>query len=136
MPYSHSPYYGRSGRFENLSAILIAVGVALVAVLLGVITFNAVAVSGNADGCTVVSKTETRGYKGHMKREITAEGCNGSTEHKVFSMDDNWFAGQFDSKDAYSKLTVGKAYDFETRGSKIELIDARENIVSFTEAAK
>lgn len=134
--YSPSAYSGRSSRFDNCVTILIVLAVALVAVLLGVMTYNAIAVSGSAKGCTVVNKTETRGSKGHMHREIFAEGCSGSTEHRTFSVDENWFAGQLDPKETYTKLEIGKTYDFETRGSKIELINALENIVSFTEVVK
>jgi hypothetical protein len=127
--YGSSSSYGRSSRIDNLSTVLVTVFLALVAVILGTITFNALAVSGSADGCTVTKMTETKGTKGHMHRRIYTEGCNGSTEQKVFSVEHNWFAGQFDPKGAYSKLEIGKTYDFVTRGSRIELIGSFENIV-------
>jgi hypothetical protein len=131
-PYESSRFSKKSARWSKVQTI-IAVGFIIFAVLAGGITmYGAVAVSGTSTGCVVKDKDRSTGYKGRSDMRVYTEGCNGSSEGKVFQVSDNWFAGQFASADTYAKIEVGKTYNFETRGMRIPILSTFENIVGVT----
>lgn len=115
--------------FQSVFAVCVVI-VAILAV--GFTLYSAAAISGSSTGCVVKDKDRSQGYKGRSDMRVYAEGCNGSSETKVFSVGDNWFAGQFASADTYAKIEVGKTYDFETRGMRIPVLSSFENIVGVT----
>lgn len=127
---SNRVWNGVAGGFLTISFIVVAVlGV-------GFTLFSAVAISGTSTGCVVTDKDRSTGYKGRTDMRVYTEGCNGSSEVRVFSVADNWFAGQFASADTFAKVEVGKTYDFETRGMRVPILSTFENIVGVTESAK
>lgn len=130
--YESNRFNKRASRrrpFQSVFAVCVVV-VAILAV--GFTLYSAAAISGSSTGCVVKDKDRSTGYKGRSDMRVYAEGCNGSSETKVFQVSDNWFAGQFASADTYAKIEVGKTYDFETRGMRIPILSSFENIVGVT----
>lgn len=134
MSYNR-PNYNRRRYNTGWSKVQTVLASIFVVVALGVggfTLYGAVAIDGTSTGCVVKDKDRTTGYKGHSDMRVYAEGCNGSSETKVFQVSDNWFAGQFASADTYAKIEIGKTYDFKTRGARVPIINNFENIVEVT----
>lgn len=51
----------------------------------------------------------------------------------VMEIEDNIFAGQFNSSDIYAKIEIGKAYTFDVGGSRVPFLSWYPNIYSATE---
>jgi hypothetical protein len=135
MSYSsrYSPARFKKSRWGNVQNVFIIAFLVLAVVGVGFSIFAATSItSATSTGCVVTEKDRSTGYKGRSDMRVYAEGCNGSSETKVFSVSDNWFAGQFASADTYGKIEVGKTYDFETRGMRVPIISSFENIVGVT----
>lgn len=129
MSYSRFSKRGYRRPFQSAFAVVV---VAIAVIAIGFTLFSAAAISGSSTGCVVKDKDRSTGYKGRSDMRVYAEGCNGSSETKVFSVSDNWFVGQFASADTYAKIEIGKTYDFETRGMRVPVLSSFENIVGVT----
>lgn len=129
MSYNRFSKRGYRRPFQSAFAVVV---VAIAVIAIGFTLFSAAAISGSSTGCVVKDKDRSTGYKGRSDMRVYAEGCNGSSETKVFSVSDNWFVGQFASADTYAKIEIGKTYDFETRGMRVPVLSSFENIVGVT----
>lgn len=135
MSYSsrYAPARFKRSRWGTVQNVFIAAFLVVAVLGVGFSIFAATTItSSTSTGCVVTDKDRSTGYKGRSDMRVYVEGCNGSSETKVFSVADNWFAGQFSSADTFGKIEVGKTYDFETRGMRVPILSAFENIVSVT----
>ena len=55
------------------------------------------------------------------------------TEEESFELTDSFLSWKFNSTDQFSKLKIGKCYDFHLRGKRIEFFSSYRNIISFKE---
>lgn len=135
MSYSsrYSPARFKRSRWGAFQNVFIAAFLVIAVLGVGFSIFAATSItSATFTGCVVTDKDRSTGYKGRSDMRVYVEGCNGSSETKVFQVSDNWFAGQFSSADTFGKIEVGKTHDFETRGMRIPIISSFENIVGVT----
>jgi hypothetical protein len=123
-PDRNSP--SRWSRFKEKAQKPVLVVMLLV---VGCAFYNGIAVSGTYTNCVV---TDTHaGYKSQNNR-VYAEGCNGSSEVKAFSVESNWLVGKF-APVSMSKFEVGKTYDFTVRGNNVPILLLTENIIEVSE---
>jgi hypothetical protein len=102
-------------------------------ILTGFTFFGAAAVESSYTGCTVTAKDRTSDGEGGSDMRIYTQGCNDSSEVRVFNVADNVFVGQYASANTYASIEIGKTYNFETRGYRIPVLSLFENIVGITE---
>lgn len=122
----------RQGKITKALTASVFVLVALIAVAS---IASAIFISGSSSTCVVTDKDRTTNSEGGSDMRIYTEGCDGSSSVKVFSVSDNWFAGQFASADTFASIDVGETYNFETRGFRLPILSLFPNIVGVTEAS-
>jgi hypothetical protein len=127
------PLFSRIPLFVRIAVISIF---ALTIAMVGFSFFTASSVSSVANGCTVTDKDRSSDGQGGSNMRIYTKGCNDSSKVTVFTVADNPFVGQYASADTYAGIEIGKTYNFETRGVRIPVISAMENIVSFAEVTE
>jgi hypothetical protein len=119
-------------RLRNLgNKALAALVIIALAVIVGAIYSATMLVQNTYTGCTVTN-TDTAytgtGKNVKIQKRVYTEGCNGQDAVQVFTADDNFIYGQFNSADIYGSIQEGQTYDFQTRGIRIHLTSAFPNI--------
>lgn len=119
----------RRNRQNRLETLLIAAGIALV--VLAVVGYFVVLPYTNVQekACTVTDKdraTVTRVSDGNSTTESSMRVY--TQECGVLQVKDMWFIGLFNAADLYSKIEVGKQYQFEISGYRVGLLSMFPNI--------
>jgi hypothetical protein len=124
--HSRSPFR-RRGFVTVASFTAIIFIVAIVVLVVSLFTGNPFKVS-SLDNCLVTDKGSVMVEDGHEYR-IYTENCD------VLTVSDSIVDGQFASASTYSKITVGKEYDFKVRGVRFPLFSQFPNILEATPAS-
>ena len=95
----------------------------------GVSVANATIMAGSYSSCTVIEKDDSALTKGQSSVFVHADGCNGNSETKVFSVANDTSVGYPDPQLTFKDLEVGKTYNFTTRGIEVPLLHSRESII-------
>lgn len=107
---------------------MIALALALVAIIIfGIGYAFAAPMHRETVTCTVDSKDRTTNQDGKSKSRVYTRDCG------VFSVDDQWLAGQIRSADTYALVQPGHRYQFETTGWRIPIVSLFPNIVEAQE---
>lgn len=80
--------------------------------------------------CVVNDKDRATNHDGKSSMRIYTDNCG------TFTVKDSILSGRFDSADDYSRIKVGKTYDFNTRGWRVPIVSAFPNIVEVKESSK
>lgn len=140
MAYKNYSTPRTTSPFRNKGFILAGTMAAVIMVLtlvgVGFSVFQSAGVSSSVTSCTVTGKDRTSNHDGGSDMRIYAEGCDGVSTTRVFTVADNVFTGQFASADVFANIKIGKTYNFQLRGSRIPVISMLQNIVGVTEVAK
>lgn len=118
-------YYGRKNRGLKKKALTV-IGIVIVSLI--VIFWSMNYYSEKTYTATVTDK-DIKNYDSDSKFLIFTKTEDGVT--RVFSMEDTWIKGRWNTADDYAEIEVGETYTFTVIGWRIPFISEYENIIEF-----
>jgi hypothetical protein len=109
----------------------IPLGIAFVIIFVTLIVVGIVSAAHQQDyrGCSVTDKDRARNSNGKSDARVYSS-CG------VFKVSDSLLSTTWSSADTYSRITVGKTYDFHARGYRIPFLSRFPNVTEATEVTK
>lgn len=118
-------YYERKNRGLKKKALTV-IGIVIVSLI--VIFWSMNYYSEKTYTATVTDK-DIKNYDSDSKFLIFTKTEDGVT--RVFSMEDTWIKGRWNTADDYAEIEVGETYTFTVIGWRIPFISEYENIIEF-----
>lgn len=116
------PYRSSRNRDNKLFIVFAAVVAAFIVFAIGTAVVSSTK-TGVSAGCVVNDKDRTKDSNGNSDMRVYTDNCG------TFSVSDSILDGTFSSADTFSKIKVGKTYDFDTRGVRVPVLSMFPNIV-------